>query len=236
MKQGLFWAFAYNVLLIPVAMGVLYPLFDILLNPVLAAAAMAMSSVSVVTNALRLRRFRAPQSTQEILHPPLRARFGEYAYLGAIAVLAVVIGTAALILANPEHTEAAMDDDHSEVVGAGIVQPDRTIVVEASDQMRFFPGDLTVQQGETIAFTVTNTGSLPHEFVIGNSHVQEEHAAGMTGSDSHHDLGHNAMELAPGETRTLIYVFDTPGTLLIGCHVPGHYEAGMRATITVTSP
>ncbi len=57
-KQGLFWAFAYNVVLIPVAMGALYPVFHVLLNPVLAAAAMAMSSVSVVTNALRLRRFR----------------------------------------------------------------------------------------------------------------------------------------------------------------------------------
>ncbi len=57
-KQNLFWAFAYNVALIPVAAGILYPFSGILLDPVFAAAAMGMSSVSVVTNALRLRKFR----------------------------------------------------------------------------------------------------------------------------------------------------------------------------------
>ena len=58
-KQNLFWAFGYNVLGIPVAAGILYAFGGPLLNPILAAAAMSLSSVSVLTNALRLKRFKA---------------------------------------------------------------------------------------------------------------------------------------------------------------------------------
>jgi Cu+-exporting ATPase len=60
MKQNLFWAFVYNVIGIPIAAGVLYPVTGLMLSPIIASAAMALSSVSVVTNSLRLRNVRLP--------------------------------------------------------------------------------------------------------------------------------------------------------------------------------
>jgi Cu+-exporting ATPase len=66
-RQNLAWAFGYNIVLVPVAMGALYPFLGITLNPALAAGAMALSSVSVVTNSLRLRR--APKREARLTAP-----------------------------------------------------------------------------------------------------------------------------------------------------------------------
>ena len=57
-RQNLFFAFVYNTLGVPIAAGVLYPIFGLLLSPMIASAAMSASSVSVIANALRLRRAR----------------------------------------------------------------------------------------------------------------------------------------------------------------------------------
>jgi len=70
-KQNLFWAFAYNAVLIPVAAGALYPLNGMLLSPIFAAAAMALSSIFVLGNALRLKRFRAPMRIEATASSPV---------------------------------------------------------------------------------------------------------------------------------------------------------------------
>ena len=225
-KQGLFWAFGYNVVLIPVAMGVLYPFFGVQLSPILAAAAMAMSSVSVVTNALRLRGFRQPKNANEILHPSLRSRVGEYAYLAGIAVVALVVGGLALFLANPAHSATAgMNMSMTTASVGSAVVVDRTIGVEANTSSGFVPGNISVQKGETVAFTVTNTDTVPHEFAIGNSMGQAQHDSSMVAMES------NAILVAPGETRTLVYTFNEVGSLAYGCHL----VAGMTGSVTVTA-
>ena len=120
MKQGLGWAFSYNLLLVPVAAGALYWWNGLLLDPVLASAAMAMSSVSVVTNALRLRRFRRPAGAAEILHPPLRARIGQYAYLTGVAIVALALGAGLTAVSRMDFAERGMNGQLAWAQGTGM--------------------------------------------------------------------------------------------------------------------
>ncbi|MDQ6675381.1 MAG: plastocyanin/azurin family copper-binding protein, partial [Chloroflexota bacterium] len=231
-KQGLFWAFAYNIVLIPVAMGLLYPVFGALLNPLLAAAAMAMSSVSVVSNALRLRRFVRPASAAAILHPPVRERVSEYAYLVGIALAALAVGAAALTFARSQMNSSASEMTMGRVV-VDTRPVNRIIQVSTTDTLRFSPDVLTVRAGETIAFEISNPGAVPHEFFVGTPAEQQAHELEMASGVAMH-AEPNAIGVPAGTSVRLIYTFDQPGALEYDCHVPGHYPAGMRGTITVT--
>lgn len=140
-KQGLAWAFAYNVLLIPVAAGALYWWDGLLLDPVLASAAMAMSSVSVVTNALRLRGFRPPASAHEVLHRPLRARVGQSAYLLGVATLALALGTGFTWLSRTDQAERGMNGVLAWSEGMGMPMRPLMSVMEETEVPPVSPHD-----------------------------------------------------------------------------------------------
>jgi plastocyanin len=148
-KSNLFWAFAYNIVLIPVAAGALFPLTGTLLNPGLAAAAMALSSVSVVTNSLRLRTFRVPRRVEEIAHPPLRARLLDWSYLLGVAIVAT-----GLALAGYWWTQS---------VAASAIP----LHVQA-EGFRYAPDPLHMhaRPGDTVRVTYTNLDPVVHDWEV----------------------------------------------------------------------
>jgi uncharacterized cupredoxin-like copper-binding protein len=119
--------------------------------------------------------------------------------------------------------------------GGGAASPPtaaRTIQVSMSDQMRFEPANFEVAVGETVRFEVRNDGQIAHEFYVGTADDQVSHEAEMAAGHSTHDHT-NSVSVDPGQTKPLELTFARAGTLEVGCHVPGHWPAGMRGTITV---
>jgi uncharacterized cupredoxin-like copper-binding protein len=159
--------------------------------------------------------------------------------------------TAALVLAacGGDSTSTTMGDmegmDHEEHSEFAFGEPaaagdaDRTIELDANDDFTFDPSEIEVAKGEIITFRVVNTGSLPHDFVLGDVDTQDTHEAEMVemmeaGEMMMHDEA-NALSIPAGETKEITWHFTESGSVLIGCHQTGHYSAGMKATVSVSS-
>ncbi|MBW3661615.1 MAG: cupredoxin domain-containing protein [Actinobacteria bacterium] len=136
------------------------------------------------------------------------------------------------------HSIMGMDAMGSTPVGepAEPSEAERTIEVTVDNSFAFMPDAFEVSAGEVVTFEIANTGDIEHEFVIGDEQMQAAMADEMASGDGHAHAGamSNAVTIHAGETATLTWRFTEPGEVLVGCHEPGHYEGGMRATITVS--
>jgi uncharacterized cupredoxin-like copper-binding protein len=121
--------------------------------------------------------------------------------------------------------------------GAADVADGEPQVIEiAIDGYHFVPDHFTVQQGESVVFAISNPDSRGHELFIGTVAEQaERREAGPTAPEDGEDVTHfgYGIYIPPMSDGELAYVFSADTDLLIGCHLPGHWEAGMVATIDV---
>lgn len=122
--------------------------------------------------------------------------------------------------------------------GVGTSASPRTVELTMTEQVTFEPARIQVRRGETIRFVVRNVSKVGHEAYIGTEEEQQVHATkhGLVPIDRQWTTSHvgYGIHVAPLGSGVLVVAFDKPYQYVIGCHYPGHYEAGMRAVIEVT--
>ena len=105
----------------------------------------------------------------------------------------------------------------------------RTVEIDVHYSM-FSTSAITVHPGETVRFKIRNRDPIAHELIIGDQAVQDYHEQG---TEAHHRGRPGEVSVAPGATAETAYTFISRGTLLFGCHLPGHWAYGMKGTIQV---
>ena len=149
---------------------------------------------------------------------------------------ATAAGVASTSEADDHGDDADEADDHSD-------EPLVADYVVDMDMLEFgYSCNLpAIEAGTVIEFRMVNVGAVEHEAVFGDLAAQDEAEAQMAASsgdeDAHGDDDHGTptLVLAPGESGTIVVMFDEPGDMIIGCHVPGHWDAGMRSDYQVVA-
>jgi uncharacterized cupredoxin-like copper-binding protein len=159
------------------------------------------------------------------------ATFTAAALVAACSSGAVIVSPTPSSPTSPTATEPASlppDPTPSFTYGfvPGTVASPRTVKITTDDKLTFAPNVITVADGETVTFAISNTGTATHEFMLGPA------ADAMADAEGTPEVA----DILAGETKTLTFTFDGPGPYAFACHEPGHFEAGMLGYIVVVGP
>ncbi len=116
------------------------------------------------------------------------------------------------------------------------VSPSSDTITIHIEHSRFTPSRVEVEEGTTVEFVIVNSDPIDHEFIVGDELVQEVHELG---TETEHDERPTEVSVPAGETIRTTITFPAGGSLavadplLYGCHLPGHYNYGMRGVIEV---
>jgi uncharacterized cupredoxin-like copper-binding protein len=111
----------------------------------------------------------------------------------------------------------------------------RTVIVDMTDDMRFHSSNIAVKQGETIRFVARNSGKVKHEMVLGTIKDLKEHYEVMKKNPEMEHAENNMVTVAPGKSGEIIWQFTKTGKVDFACLQPGHFDAGMKGLVNVTS-
>lgn len=141
---------------------------------------------------------------------------------------------ATIVISIAAAASACGGDDASTVASSDNT---RTVKIQMRD-IAYSIKKLDVKKGDTIKFVFDNTGKVAHDAFVGDEMAQAQHEKEMSGGSNSGtsmstSANSNGITVKPGKTGEITYTFDEAGTLLIGCHQPGHYDAGMKITVTV---
>lgn len=116
-------------------------------------------------------------------------------------------------------------------IACGRAEAGTRVVTVTIEHSRFDPASISVEPGSTVRFVVHNGDPIAHEFLIGDAAAQRRHE---DGTEPEHGLRPGELSIPAGETRITTYTFPPqPGSLIVGCHLPTHYDYGMRGTIAI---
>jgi uncharacterized cupredoxin-like copper-binding protein len=140
--------------------------------------------------------------------------------VASVAVTVAICATVVLVVSGPSNADG----------GAAVLGPEPVTVRLDVEHSRFTPSRIEVRPHTTVRFVVVNHDPIGHELIVGDASVHARHA---DGTEAHHAARAGEVSVAPNARASTTFTFHGAGSVLYACHLPRHFEYGMKGTVLV---